>query len=65
MDLIKLFDDKGIIVTQLNNNSEELRIKLWHVFSNKKLNCIENEEAIDAFNKQKKTVCYVFLPTKQ
>jgi Domain of unknown function (DUF4275) len=33
---------------------------LWHVFSFKKIKCLEGQDAIDAFNKLKKNVCYIF-----
>ncbi|WML52214.1 DUF4275 family protein [Neobacillus sp. PS3-12] len=44
------FEEKSIFIDQF----------LWHVFSYEKIKCLENKEANDAFNKQKKKVCYVF-----
>jgi hypothetical protein len=33
---------------------------LWHVFSYKKLPCLTEEEAMNAFHNETKNVCYVF-----
>jgi predicted nucleic acid-binding protein len=33
---------------------------LWHVFSYKKLPCLEEELAAEAFGKIKKDICYIF-----
>ncbi|CAH0344256.1 hypothetical protein BCI9360_00499 [Bacillus sp. CECT 9360] len=33
---------------------------LWHIFSYEIIQCLENEEAIEAFNKEHKKDCYVF-----
>lgn len=34
---------------------------LWHVFSFEKRDCLKGEEAIKAFNKVKKSNCYIFF----
>jgi hypothetical protein len=38
---------------------------LWHVFSYKKLACLEEQKAKDAFNKVKKDSCYIFYYDNQ
>ncbi|OLS33369.1 DUF4275 family protein [Bacillus sp. MRMR6] len=38
---------------------------LWHVFSYKKLSCLEEQKARDAFNKVKKSGCYIFYNDNQ
>ncbi len=36
---------------------------LWHVFSYEKKNCLKDEQADIAFNKEPKQSCYVFFST--
>lgn len=38
---------------------------LWHVFSYKKLSCLEEQEARDAFNKVKKDSCIIYYYDNQ
>ncbi|MBT2655859.1 DUF4275 family protein [Bacillus sp. ISL-18] len=33
---------------------------LWHIFSYKKLSCLEEQKARDAFNRTMKDTCYIF-----
>jgi hypothetical protein len=33
---------------------------LWHVFSFEKIDCLDSQDAIDAFNQLKKKECYIF-----
>ncbi|MBT2680808.1 DUF4275 family protein [Bacillus sp. ISL-35] len=34
---------------------------LWHLFSNKKKDCLEGEKAEEAFNNERKNKCFVFF----
>jgi len=52
------------VFTKHLSKSQKSKIKfgqyMWHVFSFKKIDCLESKNAIDAFNKLKKTECYIF-----
>lgn len=44
--------------------SIHLNAFLWHVFSFEKLPCLTNDEAVNAFENQKKHTCYVFYQNR-